>query len=168
MILLETNFYKLFYWITVSEGVKSLSETLSILLCVITIISGIGYFASTNSLSQYATAGAPSEQGTKFNEWKVWRDAYRKIFCLVLPFCVLFTLLSIFIPSKKDAIIIVAGGAVGNFIMSDSTSKQIPAELTLLVREKIKSEILELKNPLIVDTLKEKTKEELIELLKNK
>jgi hypothetical protein len=75
----------------------------------------------------------------------------------------------IFIPTKKDALIIVAGGAVGEFITSDSSSKQIPYELTSLLREKIKSEISEIRltGDLSVDTLKEKTKEELIEMIKN-
>ena len=74
----------------------------------------------------------------------------------------------IFTPTKKDALLIVAGGAVGNFITKDTSAKQIPSEVMTLLRDKIRAEIKDIHVEGFKDTLMEKSKEELIEMYKNK
>ena len=100
-----------------------------------------------------------------------WCKRFGRFFWISMILCMITWLGYMVTPTKKDALVIIAGGAVGTFIASDSSAKQIPYEMTLLLREKLKSEIQELKAPKVsdvADTLKEKTKEELIELLKKK
>jgi hypothetical protein len=97
-----------------------------------------------------------------------WIVRVHRFFWWSMILCVMTWTGYVFCPSKRDALAIVAGGAVGNFITSDSSAKEIPAELTILLREKIKEEIREVKSGGILDTLQSKTKEELIEMYKNK
>jgi hypothetical protein len=73
-----------------------------------------------------------------------------------------------FCPSKKDSLIIVTGGAVGNFVTKDSSAKAIPAEAMTLLRDKIKQEIRELNTTTVTKKLEDMTKEELLEQLKAK
>lgn len=157
------NWYKVFYWVTVADGVKVFFNTFAIVFTVIFCIAAIGYFVSTNSKSSGYSES--DREG-----WTIWVRAWKRVFTVAIICMPLFWAGWVFCPSKKDAVVIIAGGAVGNFITSDSSSRQIPAEMTLLIREKMRSEIKELKmsDMLETDTLKNKTKEELIEILKKK
>ncbi len=74
----------------------------------------------------------------------------------------------VFIPSKKDCYVIVAGGAVGSFIQSDSAAKKIPTEALQLLRDKIREESANISISGVTDTLANKSKEELIKLIKDK
>jgi hypothetical protein len=129
-----------------------------------TILTTIGYLVF---LGVYLSLNENSEKQTR-DYIKYWLDTFKKFLIYSLSICIVTWALYVFCPSKKDALIIVAGGAVGNFITSDSSARQIPSELTLLVREEIRSEISRIKDHLVPDTLQSKTKEELIEMYKNK
>lgn len=160
------NWYSIFYWITVADGIKDFFDAFSDLFswgAVIAIIVTIFVIVYSNDKNQNFTES--DEQSNKY-----WITFWRRT-------AIWFSLLAfitwggyVFTPTKKDALLIVAGGAVGQFITTDSSAKQIPAEAMTLLRTKIRSEIMELNNPIasVTDTLQEKSKEELIELLKNK
>ena len=156
------NWYQIFYWVTVADGVKVFFNTFAIIFTVAFVLTTIGYFVST-SYKADSNAG-----GSDDREWAIWLGAWKRMWMVCVICMPIFWAGWVFCPSKKDAVVIIAGGAVGNFITSDSSARQIPAELTLLVREKMKSEIEELKSDISTDTLQAKTKEELIEILKNK
>jgi hypothetical protein len=160
------NWYSIFYWVTVADGVKMFFNTFAIIFTVAFIVCTIGYFISANYVSE--NQGGSYETDRK--EWDVWRRAWKRMWTACMISMPLLWAGFVFCPSKKDAVVIIAGGAVGNFITSDSSARQIPSELTLLVREKMRSEIKDLKmsDVLQTDTLKDKTKEELIEILKKK
>lgn len=145
------NWYSVFYWISVADNIKFVSGLLSIVLGIYFVI------AAASALGLF--------DAESFSEWT---NGSKRVFYIFTTFFFINFLLWAFIPSKKEAIIIVAGGAVGNFIMSDSSTRQIPAEAMQLLREKIRSEIKEVSLDNLKDTLQEKSKEELIELLKNK
>lgn len=164
------NWYSIFYWISVADKVSKMLGSIAILTFVLLIICAIGWFVSTNAVSESANRGNETDQSVSYNEWMVWLRSWRLCSVLCLIICVITSIMWAGLPSKKDALIIVAGGAVGQFITTDSSAKQIPAEAMNLLRTKIRSEIMELNNPVaaLTDTLQEKSKEELIELLKNK
>lgn len=155
------NWYKIFYWVTVADGVKLFFNVFAVIFTVFFAISIVGYIYCSSE-----KAGSSYDSDVK--TYTVWTAMWKRAF----GFCLITMLLCwagfVFTPTKKDAVMIIAGGAVGNFITSDSSAKQIPAELTLLVREKMRSEIQDLQSDLSVDTLTSKSKEELIELLKKK
>jgi hypothetical protein len=162
------SWYKIFYWITIADGVKSFFDVFSNLF---TTLFGIFFIVWIILLfSGSDSSGNWTEKDLK--SLNHWRKMIRGSWIVCCIFMVIMWGGYVFTPTKKDALLIVAGGAVANFITSDSSAKEIPAELTLLVREHLKNEIDELKNPikesLSIDTLKDKTREELIELLKKK
>jgi hypothetical protein len=55
------------------------------------------------------------------------------------PFAILFWSLYIFTPNKRDSLLIVAGGGTMQFLTTDSTSKQIPHELSSFVVTELKN-----------------------------
>lgn len=145
------NWYTVFYWISVADNVKFVTAALSVSLGIyvaIASVAALGIFDNDN-----------------FKEWSI---GSRKVFYIFSIAFFINIFLWAFIPNKRDALIIVAGGTVGNFIASDSSMKQMPSEVTALLRQKIKEEMDEFKTEAIVEDLKGKTKEELIEILKNK
>lgn len=164
----HTNWYNVFYFLTVGDNIRNVFSVLSGLTIITFVISLIGLFISTTATSDKLSYYGATEKDNGYLSWKHWKETWGKTFYVSLFSVIFSSIFVIFIPSKKDSLIIIAGGAVGNFISTDSTSKQIPSEAMILLRDKIRSEIKELNINDIVDkdTLKEKTKEELIELLK--
>lgn len=157
------NWYQIFYWITVADNVKSFFDFSSNLF---TFISVIGFLIFLLCLAIRTFADDFDDEG---------KLTFITFISNIRKATFWFTILAlitwsgyIFIPSKKDALVIVAGGAVGNFITSDSSAKQIPSEVAYLLREKIREEIKEVKTTTITDTLEAKSKEELIQMLKTK
>jgi hypothetical protein len=160
------NWYNIFYWVTVADGVKDFFDWFSNFFSVIAIISGIilAIFVAGIGIGS-ASDGVDGFENDSENRY--WLNFWRKTF-------IWFTILAcitwagyVFTPSKKDALIIIAGGSVGQFITSDSSAKQIPSEITNLLKNKIK----ELNEYSIVgnkDTLSNLTKEELINIIKSK
>lgn len=163
------NWYQIFYWVTVADGVKSFFDAFSNFFMTVMIVAIIAWgIAMGVYASEKSSSYGMSEKDIK--EYKFWISTFRKIMIWGMIWTTITWAGYIFCPSKRDAVTIIAGGAVGNFITSDSSARQIPAELTLLVREKMRAEIKDLKSDdfLKTDTLASKTKEELIELLKQK
>ena len=103
----------------------------------------------------------------KKNIWKLYTNQFLYFFYISITLCLLTWFGYVALPDKKDSMLIIAGGAVGNFITSDSSAKQLPSEVLLLLRSKIKSEILELKTESVKDTLAGMSKEELIKTIRN-
>lgn len=165
MNTLLMDFYSLFYWITVADGVKQTLDAFSNWFLAFTIGFGIAYvIAFCCSLSDY-------DDQDDLVSAKFWRKYFGRIFFWSFTIMTILWISWAFVPSKKDALIIVAGGAVGNFVTQDSTARGIPADVMKLLSTKIKEEINEttLKDAIQgeTDTLKGKTKEELIEQIRN-
>lgn len=157
------NWYEIFYWVTVADGVKGFFDVFSDIFTTLLVVCAIVLIIFTLYRNSETSEGSDDRVSANF-----WITNFRKLFVWSLIFTTITWAGFVFSPTKKDALVIIAGGAVGNFVMSDSSAKQIPAELTLLIREKLRSEIQDLKTGISLDTLKDKTKEELIELLKRR
>jgi len=159
------SWYRIFYWVTIADGVKNFFDKVSNVTLTFSIIFFIVYwivFAIYNDNT--VTRDEEDEKSFKY-----WMKTIKTTFFWFFSICLVTWTLYVFTPSKKDALLIIAGGSVGNFITSDSSAKEIPYELTLLVREKLKGEIQDIKKSTIseiADTLKEKSKEELIEMIR--
>lgn len=129
------------------------------------IISLIGYAGRHSDVSDTNTDTDPD-----LRAWRIIRKS-SVIWCSVfIPLAMITWFMYIATPSKRDALMIIAGGAVGNFITSDSSARELPADITNFLRAKIVAEtkaldMEEIFPELTVDTLKNKTKEELLEIL---
>lgn len=171
-----TNWYQIFYWLTVADGVKQFFDVASSVFQVFTIISfilllGCSWGVAYNISDSYIETKEDEDKDPDIRAWKRIRLTIAGIFYTSLILCVITWIGYVVVPSKKDALIIIAGGAVGNFVTKDSSAKQIPSEVMLLLRTKIKQEIKETSLKEVVngevDTLKNKTPEQLREIIKN-
>ncbi len=167
------NYYKVFYWLTVSDGVKTFFDGASNVFTVLSVVSGIVYviFSITRG-TQIAESKSKSESDDKVDpDIRALQFAKRtsaRLFFTMLALCLITWSGYVFIPSKRDCYIIIAGGAVGNFISSDSAAKKLPAEALQLLRDKIREESKSISITGVTDTLAGKSKEQLIEMIQNK
>lgn len=160
------NWYSIFYWLTVADGVKKFFDVFSniftVFSVIILIITVVVHFIYGDKRSDDILDKNEQES------WKYWLKAVRSSLWIVTIFSVITWAGYVFVPSKKDCLIIVAGGAVGNFITKDTSARQIPTEVMTLLRTKIKSEIESVSVSDVKDTLESLTKEQLIEQLRKK
>lgn len=152
--MLLINYYTVFYLLTVADDLKvflhGLGSGLAIFGVAAVSISGFVHFIDYND-----------DKGSfKWNGWSKYP----------IITGVLLVLLSIIIPTKRDSLLIIAGGGTMNFLTQDSAAKQIPHELSnFLVTEiknlaadaQIRLDSKELKQQTL-DKVKEMTKEELL------
>jgi len=135
------NYTKLFYWLTVADNAKMLFVTF---IWIFTFISVIATCLYVNAAME------GDKPQTMSRKWMWWS----------YPFMILFWSLYIFTPSKKDALLIVAGGQTLNFLTTDSTSKQIPHELSSFVVTELKNMAENAKVDLGIASQKDKILEE--------
>ncbi len=168
------NWYQVFYWMTVAGSAKATFDAFSNLFLVLMVISGLILLAL-----HFIAANLDNDQDKDENKsWKYWLVNFRKLFIWSTILCFITWTLWAIIPTKKDMLLIVVGGAVGNFVTSDSSSRAIPADLTKYLHKSLQKEINDLdedtKEELGVQTPKDRlikkakdmSKEELIEWLK--
>jgi hypothetical protein len=136
------NYTKLFYWLTVADNAKTLFVTFIWIFTFISVVATCAYI--------YACTEEEDKTQTMTRKWMWWS----------YPFMILFWSLYIFTPSKKDALLIVAGGQTLNFLTTDSTSKQIPHELTSFVVTELKNMAENAKVDLGIASQKDKILEE--------
>lgn len=161
------NWYKIFYWVTVADNIKHFFDIVSNIFTVAVILGFIGYLIC---FIAHAIMVANKESEDDIRGWGIGKKSFAGIFYTALALCLITWVGYVACPAKKDALIIIVGGTVGNFITSDSSTKAIPAEAMMLLRDKIKAEIKEVNLQNLVedkiDTLSGKSKEELLKILK--
>jgi hypothetical protein len=159
-----TNWYKIFYWLTVADNFKDFFIVWIVLFMIISVVSTILWIVGRSSEDLMDT-----KVGANAAKWMKWS----------IPFCILFWTLFLMTPSKSDTLLIIAGGAVGNFVTSDSSSRAIPSEITQFLHMKLQGEIAGASNDIkaqlgvqspkekLMDKVKSMTKEQLIEYLQS-
>jgi len=144
------DYTSLFYWLTVADNAKTFFISFIIIFTIIALISTFAYIMT-------GAEGDDSDQKMA-RKWMWWS----------YPFMILFWALFIFTPSKKDALLIVAGGQTLNFLTTDSTAQQIPhdvlnfvqVELRTMAKEaQVELGILNQRDQLIQDAKKLSTEE---------
>ena len=127
------NWYKIFYWLTAADAVKGFFGVVSDIFVWFTIIGFIIYgLCSIHGLTD-SCDDKP--------ENKIWVKRLGKFFYVSLIILLITWAGYVFTPSKKDCIMIVAGGAVGNFIQSDSSAKSLPSDITKYLHLSLNKEI---------------------------
>ena len=134
------NYTSLFYWLTVADNAKTMFVVFILIFTAIAVVSTAAFFLNMDDDSE-------SEENRKTaTHWMWWS----------FPFAIIFWSLFIFTPSKKDALLIVAGGQTLNYLTNDSTAKQIPHELTTFVVSELKNMASDAKVNLNINNQKEK------------
>ena len=139
-----TNWYKLFYWLTVADNAKTFFIVGIVVFTLIAIVSTIINLVCGPGAEDNSNASA------KARKWIMWS----------YPFAILFWSLFIFTPSRKDALFIVAGGGTMTFLTSDSTAKQVPHELINFVTAELQGMASDAKVSLGINTQREKILDE--------
>jgi hypothetical protein len=151
------DYTKIFYWLTVADSAKTVFLWMLIIFGIIVIISTIFNFVAASENDE--------KSRTLARQW-MWRT---------YPFFLTFLMLHVLIPSKKDSLLIIAGGQTLNFLTTDKSSKQIPAELSGFVLTELKNMAKEASVDLNIASQKEKvlekaksmSSEELLQTIKN-
>jgi lipoprotein signal peptidase len=179
--------YSVFYWLTRADSVKQFFDTSSNIFTVLAVLAFIGYiFCSLAKSVQVSENNIKDDAGEKTDadvrSWETSRKFFSKFAYTMLPFAIIFWLGYVFTPTKKECLLIVAGGAVGNFIASDSSARALPSDITKFLHLSINKEIedlstetkedikgeLGIKTPKdkLIESVKDLTKEQIIEYLK--
>jgi hypothetical protein len=136
------NYTELFYWLTVADNARLLfGWGAGIFTLVVVISTAVNFIARANGEDEGANIA---------RRWMWWS----------YPFMFLWWSLLILTPSKKDALLIVAGGQTMNFLTTDSVAKQIPHELSNFVVTELKNMAAEAQVDLNIKDQKEKILED--------
>lgn len=178
------SFYSLFYWITVADSVKGFFDTSSNLFTTITVVCSIAYLIThigkSISVSENKTKNEESDKiDPSVRSWEMIRKYTTRLLYPMLALAIITWAGYVFTPTKKDCLLIVAGGAVGNFMVTDTSAKQLPSDITKFLHMSLKKEVEELSDDAkrelgvqspkdkLIDKAKEMTKEQLIEFIKS-
>jgi hypothetical protein len=139
--MLLTNWFSVFYWISVMDNVRKFLDVGSNIFTSIAVVFLAALFITKVTEACYHNDSYCDKSAR--NSCNVLSKWLKKPSMLFLVLSILFWSAYIFCPSKKDGYAIIAGGIIGNFIESDSSIKQIPSEITNLLRQKIREETSE-------------------------
>jgi hypothetical protein len=129
------NWYSIFYWLTVADNAKDFFRVFAIIFTFIAVLATFSFINASKT-----------EEKKDSKKWVMWS----------YPFAVLFWAGIIFTPSKKDSLLIVAGGGTLQYLTSDSSAKQIPHEMTSFILTQLQSMSQDVK--IQVDTKNQKEK----------
>lgn len=157
------NYIKLFYWLVIADNARDMFISFTVIFTIIAIISTLCFIFGRED-DGYLTC--PNDGLAERSKKWIWFS---------YPFLILFWGLYIFTPSKKDALLIVAGGGTLNFLTTDSTAKKIPHEMSnfiltelknIAVENQVELNIKDQKNKILEET-KKMNSEELLQKMKS-
>ena len=175
------NYYSVFYWLTVADGVKKVFDTFSDIFTLLTVISLVAYVIIIAIAQNEFHEKTPEENDIKVIGF--WRKFIARTYWTAQVICIITWLGYVMTPTKKDCLLIVAGGAVGNFITTDSSAKSLPSDVTRFLHLSLNKEIddiqkettadirkelgVQTKKEQVIDKLKQLSKEEAINFLQS-
>lgn len=177
------NWYSTFYWLTVSDGVKEVFDTFSNIFTFLTVITLIVFaFLIGVSIDFASKSNKTDKEKEDYEDCIRWKKFVGRLYWTSQIICIITWLGYVFTPTKKDCLLIVAGGAVGNFITTDTSAKSIPSDITKFLHLSLNKEIEDLQKEVktdirkelgvqtekdkFIDKVEKLSKEELIEYLK--
>lgn len=170
------NWYSLFYWMTVADGVKSVFDVASNIFTFFLILGAI-FYAIMIGISADKENRIDDDNGNKILDPSVahWKRFSAWFFWLSATFALITWIGYVATPTKKDCLLIVAGGSTMEFMTTDSVAKQIPHDVMNFLSTELRNMAAEAKVDLGIENQKEKvlesvktmTAEELINTMKN-
>ncbi|NJO64041.1 MAG: hypothetical protein HC836_39445 [Richelia sp. RM2_1_2] len=159
------NWYQIFYLFSVVNNLGTFFGWMTAIFTIITIIAWIVFIIYKMAVNGAFIDGNRDENDDDRRNLAVQRKWvwYSSIFF------VFFWLAYIATPTKRDMLLIIAGGTVGEFISNDANAKQIPTDIARFLRAEILKATSEVgekdKMPEEVKKIKDLSKEQLEELL---
>lgn len=170
------NWYQIFYLVSLGDGLISFFDTLSNWMTVFAIVSFIFYCVMWGvSVASYSDEGPVNDEYS--SEAKGFRRLRRFSGVMFWSF-LLLTIISwlgyVAIPTKKESLLIIAGGGAMQYLTTDSVGKQLPKEAMNFVVTELKQMSKEAQVELgvlsqkdkILDEAKKMTSEQLMEKMK--
>jgi hypothetical protein len=146
------NYYSVFYWISISDSVKSFFDVMSDIFTFLSIVGLIAFiFVKGAQFFDPPIEAATDEKGKLIRDEDdklVYKEApgfiaIRKtisfFFYFTTFFCIIFWAGYVFTPTKKDALLIVAAGGTLQFLSTDSTAKQLPHDMVNFVSTELRA-----------------------------
>jgi len=128
--------YTKIYWLTRLDGINGFFIGMAIISIILILVIGIGLL-----IAHYMN---DCFNGDELKQRLKTMAAFKsKLNYLVFTFF-LGTLVSIFLPTQKEAVMIVAGGKTIDFIQNDTSIKKIPEQTTLLISSFFDKQIKEM------------------------
>ena len=161
------NWYNVFYWVTRGDSVKDFFDTSSNIFTTLTVITfivvavcSIGAGVQTNSSNSRTSNDEQDKTDPDIRAWQKTRKYVSYLFYPLLALSLITWAGYVFTPTKKDALLILAGGGTMNYLTTDSTAKEIPHEMTTFVVTELKTMAKEAKVDFGIATQKDKILEE--------
>lgn len=133
------NWYKIFYLLSMADNLRGVAWFFLVIFVIVVIISLVIFF-NLNDKADHAPA----------IRW-LWRS-------ILISF--ILSMVLVLTPSKKDTLLIIAGGGTMEFLSSDSTAKQIPHEVLNYLKVELQDMAADARVSLGVKSQKEKILEE--------
>jgi len=151
------NWYSIFYWLTVGDKFSELFVVGIVLFSILFLIAAVAYVIQTwTDSSEFSSKGEESREEAKARVVVTYRNSMLSIGFVYFLLWAMY----IAIPSRKEALFIIAGGGVANFATQDSSMRQIPAELSNFVLTGLRNLSMEEGIQLLQGDTKEKALEE--------
>jgi hypothetical protein len=133
------NIYSQLYLLTRLDGIKDTLLGITIFAFIIAAIMVIFIFTDEERYWM---------NKEDINRREAAKNIVKKHIKIVFPICILSLLLNVLIPTRNEAVFIVAGGKTIDYIKSDTTIQKLPQQATILVSEYLNKQIEEInKNP---------------------
>ena len=127
------NWYVIFYLFSIVDNLGTFFGWMVTIFTIIFIVSWIVFI-----LYKGWANGVFDEDKNRENDEDVKNlEVQRKWVRFSTIFFVIFWLLYIATPTKKDMLLIIAGGAVGEFVANDSSAQKLPADITRFLHAEI-------------------------------
>ena len=119
------NWYTVFYLMSVADGISTFAIWIAVIATLIFVI--------TSMMKMPAEAFDNTASFTEDQEIKNLNTIWKYATTLMIVFWFVY----IAIPERKDMILIVAGGAVGEFVTHDENAQKLPSEVFQYLRKEI-------------------------------
>lgn len=119
------DYTSLFYWLVVADNARGMFLGGLIFFAVVFAVAFIWFLIANPDGHEEDNY----QIRKRLQKWCWWSG----------PLFFLFCSLYVFTPSKRDALLIVAGGSTMNFLSNDDSAKEIPKELSSFLLVEIKN-----------------------------
>lgn len=146
------NWYKIFYLLSVSDGIKSVFDAFSNIFTVLAIIAGLVWIVmSIAGNESQNTVHVVDKDGNKLKSpsgsfiekpnptISKGLSITRNLFYWMTFFCIFTWIGYVATPTKKDMLLIVAGGGTLEYLSQDSLARQLPTEMLSFITTELKS-----------------------------
>lgn len=110
------------YWITRFDAINMFITTIFVLATILSVGVGVAYFAFNGQYIYDKCNGFDSDA----REQEGYKNTCVKVLKCLIPIEIIFSLLLLFIPSTKDALLIYGLGGTMDYIKQNPAAKKLP------------------------------------------